>query len=71
MKHIYLLFFFITSCFSDFEKIPEISNESRFPRLSSNEDGEVFLSWFEKVDSLEIQSNIIKNINAEIIFKKN
>lgn len=74
MKHIYLLFFFITSCFSDFEKIPEISNESRFPRLSSNDNGEVFLSWFEKVDSVEwsIKSSIFSNkewTNPKVISK--
>ncbi len=60
MNKIYIFIFCIISCTSDFPKNPNINNQSRFPRLSSNENGDVFMSWFEQIDSVEwsIKSSI-------------
>ena len=60
MKKIYLFIFFLLGCSGEIPNNPKISDQSRFPRLSSNVNGEVFMSWFEQVDSLEwsIKSSI-------------
>lgn len=60
MNKIFLLVFCLISCSGEIPDKPKISNQSRFPRLTSNANGEVFMSWFEQVDSLEwsIKSSI-------------
>lgn len=60
MKKVYFLIFCIISCSGKVSNNPDINNQSRFPRLSSNDNGEVFMSWFEQVDSLKwsIRSSI-------------
>ena len=60
MKKIYLFILCLVGCAGEVSVDPKISDQSRFPRLSSNTNGEVFLSWFEQVDSLEwsIKSSI-------------
>ena len=57
MKKVYFIIFCLISCSNNFQDSPKIIKQSRFPRLSSNENGEIFLSWFEQIDSVEWSIN--------------
>ena len=54
---------FFISCAKEYPLIPTSNNQSRFPRLSSNEKGDIFLTWFEEKDSTNwsLQGSIFSN----------
>mgnify|MGYP001157159456 FL=1 len=54
---------FMVSCATEYPTIPTSSKQSRFPRLSSNDKDDIFVTWFEEIDSTDwsLRGSIFSN----------
>ena len=62
-KIIALSILFLVSCATEYPSIPTSSKQSRFPRLSSNDKDDIFVTWFEEIDSTDwsLRGSIFSN----------
>ena len=57
MKKILFITLFLFSCSKSSLDLPEFQLGSRYPRVTSNNDGGLLMSWYEKIDSVNWSIN--------------
>ncbi len=58
MKKILFISLFLFSCSKPTFDLPEIQSGSRYPRVSPSNNGGLFMSWYEKIDSVNWSINL-------------